>query len=470
MALLAVFIAVASIFCASAHPASGALRNELSLRKAELPSADAFYSAPHNLSSYSPGAIIRYRRPPSNLALLAAKINYQDAWQILYRSTGALDEPLAAMTTVVIPHDADFSKVLSYQVEIDAPYEGCFPSITLQQSSQYLDSWSAQYGELWAVSALEKGWIVAFPDHEGPRGAFTSGLVEGRTTIDGIRAALRSGPITAVQPNAKVALWGYSGGSLATEWALELQDRYAPELNITAAAIGGVPANLKNALEVSVNKKIGAGFAFSAQLGIANAYPAFDQFLQQNIIADKKNAFYKAGKQCTIPTIVDFAYSDVFSYFKDGSATTENPIFSEILDENTMGYHGVPLVPLYLYHGINDELLPFQDAEALYDKYCAAGANIHFSKEAFGEHILVAITGAAGALKFLADRMDGIPYTTGCSTETVVSSALDPKNYSTLGGIISNVIVTLLGKPLGPAAWLGNAQATGGSRPNNFNR
>ena len=48
--------------------------------------------------------------------------------------------------------------------------------------------------------------------------------------LNSIRAALKSGKITNIKDDAKVVMWGYSGGSLASGWAAALQPSYAPEL------------------------------------------------------------------------------------------------------------------------------------------------------------------------------------------------------------------------------------------------
>jgi alpha-beta hydrolase superfamily lysophospholipase len=60
--------------------------------------------------------------------------------------------------------------------------------------------------------------------------------------LDGVRAALgceRPG----LSPSAPVALWGSSGGGLASAWAAESRGRYAPELNIVGAVLGSPVAD-----------------------------------------------------------------------------------------------------------------------------------------------------------------------------------------------------------------------------------
>lgn len=436
----------------AAHPLH---HDELIIRgNGLLPDADIFYAAPPNISDYAPGTIIRSRPPPGPLALFSGKINVQGAWQVLFRTNGMDGEALASVTTIIVPHGADYGKLLSYHVEIDSPWNGCFPSITLQQDLANVGSATSQYGMLWVMSALEKGWVVSVPDHEGPNAAFGAGILAGQVILDSVRAALQSQAITGIRSNAKVALWGYSGGALAAEWALEIQQQYAPELKITAAAIGGVPANAPDAIFGSINKGIGAGLVFNAAMGLTFAYPEFGIFLKDHLRSNA-SAIYDVTRQCTIPTVVEFAYKNFWDYVDSGDKLLDDPYMQKIFAQNKMGNLGISKVPTYMYHAINDELLPFQNTQDLYEKYCSAGANIQFSKEAFGEHIIVALTGAAGALGYLIDRMDGKAAPVGCHSKTVVSSGLEQANIPILGFEVYGIVAGILGAPLGPKAWLG---------------
>ncbi|KAJ3498144.1 hypothetical protein NLG97_g1354 [Lecanicillium saksenae] len=445
------FIALFAM-ASTAHPAVSN-SDGLFRRDVTIPSLDPFYAAPSNLSAYAPGAIIRSRKPPSALSFYNLPANLAGAWQLLYRTNGVNGEPLATVTTVMVPHNANYERLLSYQVEIDAPYSGCFPSYTLQKGGSYVDNISAQYGELWYITALQKGWVVSSPDHEGPNAAFGAGILGGHATLDGLRAVIQSTSITGVLPTAQMAMWGYSGGSQATEFALELHDSYAPELNITAAALGGLPVNFRNVIS-NVDKAIGAGLIPGASLGLARAYPGLKTLVDNSLYSSNKSQFLRAEDQCVVSTVVDFAFDDPFTYLKNGSAVLNEPAAAQALQDTVMGQIGTPKVPTYVYHAINDELLPFADVVDLYNKYCAAGANIHFTKEAFGEHIIVALTGAASALGFLMDRFDGKALASGCSQKTVLSSALDPSSISILGQFVYNDVVSLLGKSIGPSAWV----------------
>lgn len=458
--MMLLFLSLLYVACLTeARPPSVQESSGLYPHTITLPSADPFYFAPANLSHYAPGAIIRSRPPPNPLAFYNFPTNLASAWQLLYRTTGVNGESLATVTTVLVPHNADFDKLLSYQVEIDSPYDACFPSITLQQPGANLGTLSAQYGELWFISALARGWVVATPDHEATIGAFTSGVIAGHATLDGLRAVLQSKGITGVHKDAKTVIWGYSGGSQATEFALELQEQYAPELEITAAALGGLPANLTNAVG-KINKGIGAGLIPSALLGLARVYPLLKTLIDEKVYPSKKSQLLQAELQCAVTNVVDYAFQDIFTYFDGGASLLDEPAAAHAFQDIVMGTRGIPKVPTYIYHGTHDEILPFEDVQALFDKYCAAGANIQLTKEGLSEHVVVALTGAAGALEYLIDRMEGRALEPGCSTRTVLSSALDPASIPILGEFVYSDVLAILGAPVGPIAWLENDRGT----------
>lgn len=129
-----------------------------------------------------------------------------------YRSTDAFGEPQVSISTIIIPHNADYSKVISYQIAEDAAYINCAPSYVLQTGSNTTYAGTGSIEVLLMAGALSKGWVVSTPDWEGPESSFIEGFQAGRSTLDSIRAALSSTSFTGVDPSAYVQMWGYSGG------------------------------------------------------------------------------------------------------------------------------------------------------------------------------------------------------------------------------------------------------------------
>ena len=117
---------------------------------------------------------------------------------------------------MIVPNNADTSKLLSYQIAEDAAWVNCAPSYALQEGSNLLDGGSGSAEILLIIAALDQGWIVNTPDYEGPQAAFTSGIQAGQATLDSVRAALASGSITGVSSSATYQMWGYSGGVLTS--------------------------------------------------------------------------------------------------------------------------------------------------------------------------------------------------------------------------------------------------------------
>lgn len=105
-----------------------------------------------------------------------------------------------------------------------------------------------------------RNWIVIVPDYESSTDAFGAGKQSGQAVLDGIRAFLSSSILPSTMAKPKVALWGYSGGALASGWAASIQGDYAPELEsvLVGAAIGGTPVDLR-AIAYHTNGGIAAG-------------------------------------------------------------------------------------------------------------------------------------------------------------------------------------------------------------------
>jgi hypothetical protein len=100
------------------------------------PLSDPFYTPPSRYETTSPGTILRSRPIPNPIvASNSTNANIKAAFQVLYRTTDSLGEAQAAMQTVLIPHNADYSKYLSYQIAYDSAYDNCSPSYVLQQGA-----------------------------------------------------------------------------------------------------------------------------------------------------------------------------------------------------------------------------------------------------------------------------------------------------------------------------------------------
>ena len=390
------------------------------------PSQDPFYTAPNNYQSAAPGAILRVREAPGNAT--AQVQNCSAVYNILYRTTDSQYQPTWAVTTLFIPLSQSSKNstasnstkpgeaLLSYQIPYDSADVDSSPSYAL-----YNGGYSGGGSDI--PAALGRGWYVNVPDYEGPLASFTAGVQSGHATLDSVRAVLSSG--FGLASNASYVMWGYSGGALASEWAAELQVQYAPELQFSGAALGGLTPNITSVM-LTVNGTAEAGLVPSGILGLASQYPEAYNFLVSQLKTSgqyNKTGFLAAKNMTLDQTIVTFAGHNIYAYFQNGSAEFETPLVQKIINsDGLMGYHGIPQMPLFAYKAINDEVSKIGDSDALVDRYCAVGASILYQRNTVGGHEAEDINGDARAFEWLEDALSGKLQQTGCSIQNVTVS------------------------------------------------
>lgn len=374
------------------------------------PSRDPWYTAPPGFENAAPGAVLRTRVAPGNLTSIVG--NSSVAYNVLFRTTDSQYNPTWAVTTLFVPESKQAGEaLLSYQIGYDSADIDASPSYAFYGGGVLAD----------IPNALGMGWFVSIPDFEGPLASFTAGVMSGHATIDSVRAVLdrRFG----ISSQARYAMWGYSGGALASEWAAELQVQYAPELTFAGAALGGLPPNITSVL-LAVTGTISAGLAPPAILGLTSQFPDVRAYvLSQLKTSGPYNAttFLDAAKETFVQTKVAFAFQNIADYFVDGFASLLVPQMQKILDsDGMMGYHGVPAIPLFVYKAINDEVSPVADTDALVARYCGIGADILYQRNTVGGHEAESANGDPAAFEFLASVLGGTyTATAGCAVQNV---------------------------------------------------
>ncbi|OJD11291.1 hypothetical protein AJ78_07909 [Emergomyces pasteurianus Ep9510] len=414
----------------------------LNPRNPVLPENDPFYVPPAGFEDTAPGSILRYRKTPAPLfGVMPVKLS--GAYQILYRTSDNFGRPAATVSTILIPKGVDFSKVLSYQFAEDSGSPNCAPSYVILKGADpggKMGISTSHKEMIVVVTALARGWIVTIPDVEGSTAAFLANHRAGHAVLDGIRATLASKEITGIPKNAAVAMWGYSGGSLATGFAAELQPSYAPDLSIVGAALGGTVPDIKKALS-AINNGKHAGLIPAGVLGLAHEYPEIKAIVDEHLISEKREDFMQALVECLNANEVRFRGNDIFSYFKSGVAILDLDPVNRALEENSMGQH-VPEIPLLIYKAIKDEVSLVDDTTALVNNYCSHGASVDYRLSEVGDHSTMAILGAADALFWLNQRAEHIPQK-GCIDSTKVTPPPNVLSEAPAG------LLKILNKPTG---------------------
>ncbi|KAK6199350.1 secretory lipase-domain-containing protein [Scheffersomyces amazonensis] len=422
------------------------------------PTEDPFYTAPNNLDDYKLGDIIRSRISPHPIRSIYFKVDVKSAWQLLVRSEDTFGNATAIGVTVIEPYNSNKTRLLSYQVAEDSASPNCAMSYAFQYGAS-MNTLVTQFEMYFIQAALDLGWYVTIPDYEGPQAAFTAGRQAGHAVLDGIRATLHSGNITGVDENAQLTMWGYSGGSLATGWAAALQPDYAPELKdkILGAALGGFVTNITATLDAQ-NGKIFAGLLSSGINGLMQEYPQLNELVRSKIASDKLEDFLYGSKSCMLPSLYHFMEHNFFygedKYFTDGPAILSEPIVQEILSENTLALHNnseIPEIPLFVYHGELDRIVPIVGSERAYNNWCDWGIkSFEFAPDLLNGHITEFVLGAPAALAWLVDRYEGIPPVDGCKKTERISNLMYPGASEANKVYFEAAYTSLLGLPIGP--------------------
>ncbi|MFI2473554.1 lipase family protein [Nocardia xishanensis] len=410
----------------------------------------AFYRQPPEvLAAAAPGEVIAVRQVDlANFGLIPLNV---DAWQVSYRSNDSRDQPISAVATLIKPRGVapEPRKLLSLQIAEDSTAGYCTPSYALQHLSvaPLLGQIVAPGEFVFAQAALQQGWAVVIPDHQGPNSAYAAGPLGGRITLDGIRAATSFAPLE-VGPDAPVGLYGYSGGSMPTGHAAELRASYAPELNIVGVAQGGVGADLGATLNMA-NNQATAGLVFAAVMGLAREYPDFAAFLDSKV-----NPLGKALMTLKAPLCVQYQ-SALFPFLNlKGLMQTEgdplhDPVVAAMLEDTKLG-KTVPDVPMFIWHSAWDEILPLGSTNDLVNTYCQnPDARVRFTRDHASEHIVAEITGGPAALLWLRDRLDGVPAQAGCGTSDMPTMLATPGELPFLASVFGETVASFFGKPIG---------------------
>ncbi len=412
---LALALALVAALLATSAATVGAATVGTPSASPQPPTQDPFYVWSGSLSTVPPGTVLRSR---------AVSVPYLSsvpvtATQLLYRTTNELGQPAVTVTTVLQPVGASPTKLVSWQMFYDALGAQCDPSYEMQGGGGI---GGAQEEEQLMTPYLDAGDTVTVPDYEGENLAWLAGQQSGYQTLDGIRATeqwLHMAPATT-----PVALIGYSGGSVATQWAAEMAPAYAPELHIVGSAAGGVPVDPAHNLTYleggndpsssSWDGVIPAVLVGTAERGfgvdLTPYLSAYGQEVANQVSDECINSFAGDYPGLTMAQLLKPQYQDFLSV----------PIFASVVNELTMGTDGTPTSPMFLAvgnaDGTGDGVMVAGDVEALAHLYCERGVPVQFDEYNGLSHVLAAVPFEATALSLITAWLAGAPTPDNCTT------------------------------------------------------
>ncbi len=380
-----------------------------------LPSSDPFYAytGATPLAQIAPGTVVKQRAV--QIVVNGAPTPYP-AQQVLYRTTGELGQPTVTVATIISPLTAvGATKLVSYQTFYDALGSECDPSYTLQGGNAgYQD---AQIDAALMEDYLNAGFTVVNADYEGESLDWAAGQESGENTLDGIRAAENA---LKLPSSTDVGMVGYSGGSIATEWASELAPAYAPDLHIIGAAEGGIPVDFAHNLTyingdtdgwAGVIPAVLVGTARAFDLNLSQYLSAYGQQVVNQVSDECINDFAGSYNGLTVQELLKPQYQNFLAV----------PTFASIINTLTMGTSSThPGSPLFMAvgnaDGTGDDVMVAADVEALAHEYCTEGVPVTFTEYSGADHEEAIAPFDTAALAFLENLFAGGPPPNACAS------------------------------------------------------
>ncbi|MBT0567242.1 lipase family protein [Williamsia sp. CHRR-6] len=371
-----------------------------------LPADDPFHQPPVGFESMPLGSVLRAREV--RVAFFGLVPQRVRATQLLFRTSGADGEPMAAVTTVLTPTGSAAQPgsrpVVSYQCAIDAITSRCFPSYALLRGAVAFGA-LAQVEYLVIASLLARGWAVAIPDHEGPQGLWGMPRMPGYITLDGLRAAVAHDGL-AVHADDPIALWGYSGGGLASAWAAELWAHYAPELNVVGAVLGSPVGDLGNTYS-RLNGGLFSGLPAMVVSALSQVYPDLQRVLAEHATARGRARLQRLSRMTTVEAVLRFLFSDMGRMLdRPLTEILALPEVRAVFEAIRLG-RSIPQMPVLVIQSATDLIMSAGDIDDLVQTYRDGGADVTYHREPLGEHILLHPISTPLALRWLSDRFRG---------------------------------------------------------------
>lgn len=364
---------------------------------------DSFYTNPPGGSNRDNAVVLRTRQVE-----VPHLPGLERAWQLIYTSTTSFGIPVAASGIVLEPKTTSGNGHTPRPLVIYCPsFHGlggaCAPSQLLVEGAE---------PELRSIgAALAQEWTVAVPDGIG-LGVTGIGPHHFLAAKAGAHAALDlAGAVShhlARGPRRlpPVAVWGYADGARTAISAAEQQPRYAPDLDLRAAA-GGAVIREPGALITTLDGGPWSGMALAGMVGLMRAYAHLPV---DHLLTDAGVRTATAASEMDLASLL-VEYLQPLSTWCERPDPWNDPIWRYVLAEETLGTKQTPLVPVHLYHGLLDGLVPITASRELFAEYTSRGVAVSWSQYD-DTHLGVADLGVPDvftALRAGFDRPTGTP-------------------------------------------------------------
>ncbi len=364
------------------------------------PMNSEFYDAPILDRGRRPGDLVRVRP-----VFVPQLIGAAGAWQIIYVSTNSRAELIPVSGIVLIPEAVaapGATAILVYCPGFRGLGGGCAPSQLLAVG--------AEPDTAGIEAALGRGWVVAVPDGEGlgvtghgPH-TFLAARGGGRVVLDLARAVYRGANLDV--PVAPVLAWGYADGGRAVAASGELHPWYAPEVDLRGIGAGAVASDLA-ALAPAFSGGVGAVLGLAGLIGLSRAY---DQLPLRHVLTEDGVRVVAEAEHLTGTELLQ-RFPQPLAHWCRRADPWNDPWWRRVLALETLA-HTKPVVPLHLYHGSADVIVPVQAGRRALIAYRQRGAEVSWREYDAG-HLDTAGAATADVLARLGEDITRRPPDTG---------------------------------------------------------
>jgi pimeloyl-ACP methyl ester carboxylesterase len=393
--LLVLALAATSVACSSSDP--GAPTSEgaaAGAAEAERWSGDGdFYAPPDPLPSGKDGLLIRYEQ------VTETDRDDVDTYRLMYLSRTKGGAGVAATGLVFVPRR-------------DAP-EGGWPMVASLHGTSGMISTCAPSRDASVVplARVEPNSVVVAPDYTGlgptgQRHPYISGIPEGRSTIDLVRAARQ---LPGVSTRNEWVVYGLSQGGHAAVFTAEIAPTYAPELDLRGAVAIAPVGDLTDLEPYLDSPQRGLVPMFLYGLAEDNPDLVPDEFLSD--AATERAKVIDTG--CTDEILEayrgDFQTADLFDV-----DPRDDPDVRIILEANSPGRVKTP-VPILILHGIEDPIVPTSQSLGIFERQCALDMTVRLSQYQGSNHAMVILDADDEITAWIEDRFEGRAAPTNCA-------------------------------------------------------
>ncbi|MRH92961.1 hypothetical protein GFY24_37035 [Nocardia sp. SYP-A9097] len=350
---------------------------------------------------YTPVAVPTDRGPGDLLRTQTVTVGNLDnttrASRIVYVSSDSRGELIPVSGTVISSVSAsasDLKPIMVYCTSFHGLGGECAPSQLLVSGEEPLDQIQA---------ALERGWTVAVPDGEnlgitglGPH-TFLAARAAGQVTLDLARASQALPEATSANPNrAPIVLWGYGDGGRAVVWAGELHREYAPDLDLRGIAAGAVVSD-PDALVRSQHRGPWSALALAGLIGLSRAY---HHLPLRHVLTEDGLRAVRHAETLSAAMLLEH-YRQPLEHWCERPDPWNDAIWRYVLARESRSGARTPAVPVHLYHGTNDLVVPVESGGGLFTEYRRRGVEVSW-REYDANHFRTAVDSTPDVVDELA--------------------------------------------------------------------